>query len=640
MMDIKNILKKPLVFYILTLLFLETILCINVFQSIDSSFVYILLFDISFAFFITLLSTLWNKTINKWIIGILLGLLCLYFTAQILYYDFFKVFLSVYSIGNGGQVADFYKDIIQLIINNVIWIIICFIPLITYIIINKKLDIEKLNRKSILIHCATMIIAFITGYSLLYIPSDKLTTPKDIYKESIMNVTTVDQFGMITSLRLDIQSLIIKNDVPLDEPIINEEPETVYQPNIMNIDFDTLINNTENTTIKNMHQYFNSVTPTSKNEYTGMFEGNNLILITAEAFSPYAIDKDVTPTLYKLANEGFQFTNFYTPLWNVSTSDGEYVALQGLIPKAGTWSFRDSSDNYLPFTMGKQFEKLGYTTNAYHNHSYKYYGRDQSHPNMGYNYTGIGNGMNIKSQWPRSDLEMMQVTVDDYINEEHFHTYYMTVSGHTNYDWNGNSMASKNKKLVSDLDYSELAKGYLATQKELDKALEYLINRLEEKGILDKTLIAISADHYPYGLPIENYNELAGKTLEQDFELYENEFIIWSSSMTEPIVVDKLGCSLDIIPTLSNLLGLEYDSRLLMGTDLLSDSEPLVIFENKSFITDKVRYNARTGEVTWYVEEDQEYLKKMNNIVKNKIQYSKLILDNDYYRIVFNNDND
>lgn len=636
-MNIKEILKKPILYFILTLLFLEIILCINVFHCIDSSFIYILFFDLSFAYFLTLLSTIWKNRFNKWIIGFLLGLICLYFTAQILYYDFFKVFLSVYSIGNGGQVADFYKDIIQLIINNILWIIICFIPLFIYVISNKKMNTEKTNRKSVLIYSLSMILTFITGYSLLYLPSDKLTTPKDIYNESIMNVTTVDQFGMITSLRLDIQSLMIKEDIPLDNPIVNEEPEIVYQPNTMNIDFETLIKNTDNTTIKNMHQYFSSITPTSKNEYTGMFKGYNLILITAEAFSPYAINQEITPTLYKLANEGFQFKNFYTPLWNVSTSDGEYVALQGLIPKAGTWSFRDSSNNYLPLTMGKQFEKLGYTTNAYHNHSYTYYGRNKSHPNMGYKYTGIGNGMNIKSQWPRSDLEMMQVTVDDYINEEHFHTYYMTVSGHTNYDWSGNSMASKNKKLVSHLDKSELAKGYLATQKELDKALEYLINKLDEKGILDNTLIALSADHYPYGLPIENYNELAGKTLEKDFELFENEFIIWSSSMEKPIVVDKLGCSLDIIPTLSNLLGLEYDSRLLMGTDLLSDSESLVIFENKSFITDKVRYNSRTGEITWYVEEDQEYLKKMNNIVKNKIQYSKLILDNDYYRTVFNN---
>lgn len=34
----------------------------------------------------------------------------------------------------------------------------------------------------------------------------------------------------------------------------------------------------------------------------------------------------------------------------------------------------------------------------------------------------------------------------------------------------------------------------------------------------------------------------------------------------------------DILPTISNLLGLEYDSRLMVGQDILSDSEQLVCF--------------------------------------------------------------
>lgn len=352
---------------------------------------------------------------------------------------------------------------------------------------------------------------------------------------------------------------------------------------------------------------------------------------------PYAIDKDLTPTLYKLSNEGFQFRHFYTPLWQVSTSDGEYVALQGLIPESGTWSFKDSAKNSLPLTLGQQYKRLGYTTKAYHDHSYTYYGRNQSHPNLGYDFKAVGHGLNIKKQWPESDVEMIKKTVDEYINEDCFHTYYMTVSGHTNYSFTGNSMAYKNKKWVDHLNYSALAKGYLATQIELDKALEYLVDRLE-KGIANKTVIALSADHYPYGLPIKNYNELAGHQLENNFELYENSFLIWSGSMNEPIVVDKIGCSLDILPTLSNLLGLEYDSRLLMGTDLLSNSEPLVIFENKSFITDKVMYNAKTNETKWFNNqpEDLEYLKEINKRVKQKFDYSKKILDYNYYKYVFN----
>ena len=76
------------------------------------------------------------------------------------------------------------------------------------------------------------------------------------------------------------------------------------------------------------------------------------------------LDPERTPTLWKLSHEGIICDNFYTPLWGVSTSDGEYVTTTGLIPKPGVWSYSESSDNYMPFGFGNQFQKLGYRTLA------------------------------------------------------------------------------------------------------------------------------------------------------------------------------------------------------------------------------------------------------------------------------------
>ena len=585
---------------------------------------------------------MFKEKTNKRLMIPLLLMICIYYCGQLLYYDFFKAFMTVYSVGGGTQVLEFKNEIIDLFTRNIAWIIVSFIPFILFLIIKKKLHAVKFTKKQTIAYFCAFVASYVVSYGALYIPTSSTITALDVFKEKSISELSVEKLGLMTSLRLDVEAVLFGKDNNIIIDGDNNELEETVEYNTMNIDFDALINLSNDEKLKSMHQYFKSVTPTKKNDYTGMFEGYNLIVLTCEAFSPYAINKDVTPTLYKLATEGFVFNNFYTPLWNVSTSDGEYVALQGLIPKSGTWSFRDSSDNDLPFVLGQQYKKLGYTTNAYHNHTYTYYNRDQSHPNLGYNYVGIGNGLKIKSQWPRSDLEMMQKTVDEYINEEHFHTYYMTVSGHTNYTWIGNSMASKNKSLVKDLNYSELAKGYLATQKELDKAMEYLLQRLVETGKDKNTVIVMSADHYPYGLPYENYSELAGKKLEKNFELYENSFIIWSGSMEEPITVDKLGCSMDILPTVSNLMGLEYDSRLLIGTDLLSDSDPLVIFANKSFMTDKVKYNALTDTAEWLNghEEDTEYLKNMIQVVKQKFNISTQILDKNYYHYIKTTDED
>ena len=380
----------------------------------------------------------------------------------------------------------------------------------------------------------------------------------------------------------------------IDKEPAEDQPEPIYEPNILDIDFVQLIASETDDDIRDMHKYFSEVPPTNKNEYTGKYKGYNLILITAESFSPYAVHKDVTPTLYKMVHEGYNFTNFYTPIWEVSTLDGEYVACTSLLPKRGVWSLYFSGRISMPFTMGNQLRVLGYNTRAYHNHTYDYYRRDVSHPNMGYDYKGIGNGLEMSKAWPRSDLEMMEKTIPEYLNDEPFHTYYMTVSGHMQYNFMGNHMAIKNKELVKDLPYTEAGRAYMATQIEFDRAMEYLLNQLEEAGIAERTLIAISSDHYPYGLEKNELDDLAGHTLEKNFEFYKNTFILYTKGM-EPVTIDKPCSSLDIIPTLSNLLGLEYDSRLLMGRDIFSDSEPLVIFLNRSFITDKGRYDAEKG---------------------------------------------
>jgi len=286
--------------------------------------------------------------------------------------------------------------------------------------------------------------------------------------------------------------------------------------------------------------------------------------------------------------------------------------------------------------MGNQLKKLGYGTRAYHDHTYTYYSRDISHPNMGYIYKGVGNGLDMTKTWPESDLEMIEKTSDEYIGTTPFHAYYMTVSGHLRYSFDGNSMASKNKELVKALPYSNAVKAYLACNIEFDKAMEELITRLERAGIAEDTVIAISPDHYPYGLTIDEISELAGHPVESNFELYKGVFILWSKGMT-PVKVDKPSASMDILPTISNLMGVEYDSRLLMGSDILSDSSPLVIFSNWSWITDKASYNSKErkllladGETSATV--DKKYTSKIAKQVNNKFNYSTKILETDYYR--------
>lgn len=482
-------------------------------------------------------------------------------------------------------------------------------------------------------------------------------------------VSSAKQVGMLPSMILDVKFNVLgissepdfaaassvshikmdntQNSTSTQQPEISEAPAETekedrgnvvmedYSPNELQIEFN--MHETDEKLLA-MNNYFSSKQPTMKNEYTGMFKGKNLILITAEGWSGFVIDKERTPALYRMKTQGFDFKNFYTPIWNVSTSDGEYVATTGLVPKSGVWSYTQIADNSMPMAFGNQFARENYKTMAFHDHSYTYYNRDKSYPTMGYEYLAPGHGLNnITNQWPESDVEMIDETVPMYIDSSPFHIYYMSVSGHLEYNWGGNMMAYKNKAVTENLPYCEAVNAYLACQMEFEYALEDLINRLDEAGQLENTVIAISGDHYPYGLENSEYAQLRGiENMDTTFELYENDFILWCADMEKPITVEKYCSSLDIAPTLSNLFGLNYDSRLYMGKDILSDSEGMVVFMDRSFITDKVMYDANRQTATSLTGEEitEEYLLACLAEVSNMFEYSAGIIDTDYYAYI------
>lgn len=665
--------KYLLFYYILSLLFMEFILRMSVVENIFSSgLIFSIVFSIIIATLIYIVCSSFEDKTNYILTSVILGALGIVFSSQLIYFKFFRMFYTIYSFGNGSQVLEFWKDILSLLFQNILLIIMFFTPAILVMVLGQKFFSFKRTERSNKFSLMYLIIFLhIINLEAIYICGTEENSTYDLYFNNNYPLLSVEKLGLVTTMRLDLQRLIFgwspslevsatslsdsfdeekpystevtaptttdifATIVEIDEQIVDREMEEKVEYNTMDIDFDLLVSNEKEKTTRDMHEYFKNVKPTKKNEYTGKYKGYNLILITAEGFSRYAVNKDVTPTLYKLVNDGYKFTNFYNPVWGVSTSDGEYVACTGLIPKGGVWSFYHSSKNYMPFAMGNQLKKLDYKTLAYHNHTYTYYKRDVSHPNMGYDYKGVGNGLDVKNTWPESDLEMMEKTIPEYINSQPFHTYYMTVSGHMQYNFTGNYMSAKNKEYVKDLPFTEAGKAYIACQLELDRALEYLLSQLEEAGIADRTLIALSADHYPYGLNDEEIDDLSGHEVEKNFELYKSAFILYTKGMV-PVTIDKPCSSLDIVPTISNLFELEYDSRLLMGKDIFSDSEPLVIFSNRSFITDKGRYNSLTKEFipNEGVKIEEDYVKRISSIIKNKFYYSARILETDYYEKV------
>lgn len=639
------------VLWMFFIIYEEIIFSISVFNSIKSSG-YIILLSAMFAVILNLLTSIKRKisiVLSYIFMIIIIGI----FIAQFIYYNIYQAIISFYSATNAaGQILQFSTTILETAINKWYIMVLFVLPIIGLIILHRKdkVKFENVKLQQKLITIIIGLIAQITALiCIISTNTNEIYSSRNLYYNVNAPTISANKFGILTTMRLDLRRLLFgfeeKNTLVTGEGTLvkQEYIDREIQFNSLDIDWNNLINNETNPNITSIYEFMSKQEPSKKNEYTGMFEGKNLIVFVAEAFTDLAIDENITPTLYKLYSKGFQFDNLYTPLFPVSTADGEYMTDTSLIPKEGTWSLEKVEKNYMPYSYANVFEKLGYSSQAYHNHTATYYNRHKYLKGMGYDlYLAKGNGLEEKmnlNNWPSSDLEMIDVTTSDYLKEGEgkFLAYYMTVSGHLQYTPNGNKIVEKNWNYVEALDYSEKAKGYLASQIELDRAVELLIKRLEETGKLEDTVILISGDHYPYGLTLDEVNELSKEKRDDTFEKHHSTALIWNSEMKEPIKVEKISSSLDLLPTMLNLFGVEFESRLLMGRDILSDNDSLVIYSNRSFITGYGKYEALTNKFEPFGELDEGfnvdiYVKNISNVIYNKYQMSKLILENDFYR--------
>ncbi len=621
-------------------------------------------------------------------------------TTQIVYYNIFNCYYNWADITMAGEAAKDFSDMLgNGIVRSIFPMILVFLPFFVLAVFNKRFTfypVKKVPAKIPFLILSSLCLCFIVfSIGITANKSNGSAFYTYVYPDS---ENTYKNFGILTGSRLNIERLIFGNreggviidpDITIDGTIFtpntgtiggttggtgtgtdseSTQPPKVYGDNIMDIDFSTLINGEKKTSIKSLHTYFSSQEPTKQNEYTGMFEGKNLIFITLEGFCSKVINPELTPTLYKMSQEGFVFENYYCSVWSGSTITGEFANITGNMYMT-TDCFRKYTDHYQPFVLGNQLGSLGYNTAYYHGHTYDYYKRNQWVPNLGYDtYLGVGNGLEkledsegktMGRYWPNSDHEVAKVTINQYIDKQPFHVYYMSISGHANYNFlSGNKMCMwhKNEILEADLPYKYTAvQAYFACQLEVEYMLKELTEQLEAAGILDDTVFVMAPDHFPYG--IDDYPVDATYTKEEalgdlygldpngifnNLDLYRNSLIIWSSSMEEPVKVDKPCSAIDILPTVSNLFGLEYDSRLMMGKDIMSDAEPLVFIRSYGgsqycWVTRYGSYVPKLGfkKAEGYdVEEDalEKYVEQVNATVKQKWNIAKNLVDLDYYK--------
>lgn len=649
-------------------------LLLNLFNGLGlSGFFYKLFFGLSTGMLLGGIALFFRGSVQKIIVRVELFLIALLFIVQCLIRKEFQVYFPLRTVfGNvTGVVGNYSSDLFSSILAGLPVILLFFLPLVLYWIM-----MVRSRRHSFVVRVRRIFAFELIVISLLCWSMGKLALAiggdSGSYKSDFEITSSSDTLGLLTGFRLSEKYVLFGDDAAdsfddLDafasiatEPIDTPEPtqqaqelvpvatEEPYGYNTMGFDFAKMNEDETDEDIIAINTYLSTLTASRENDYTGLFEGKNLILICAEALSDVFIDPQLTPTLYRLSHNGFYFSQAYQPSWGGSTSAGEYSFLMGLIPTNSADTMKDIAYNNNYFTMGSQLNRLGYTSICYHNGKYTYYDRNITHMNLGYDqFIAHGNGLELLAGGYPNDEDMISKTLDTYIDQQPFSIYYMTCDGHKPYDNNSDSRVSEHLQQVISVygdRYQQNTMNYICYQLELEDALTTLVAKLEAAGIADDTVICICADHYPYGLNSNGANyvsDLYGYEPQHPWERDRNAIIIWSGSLenTDRDMACEISApvySLDIVPTLSNLFGVEYDSRLLVGRDVFSDEPAVAVWKDGSWVSERGRYDA--DEKMYYpitpMSDDDAYVAQMCASAKYKRTFSQLVKNTDYYQYI------
>ena len=389
------------------------------------------------------------------------------------------------------------------------------------------------------------------------------------------------------------------------------------------------------TALKEFNEFYADTKAPEKNEYTGIFEGKNILVIHGESIQNFLIGlkfngQEVTPNINKLANKGMYFNNFYSQVSIGTSSDTEFTFNTSLMPASIGTAFSDYADKEFISTP-KLLKEKGYYTFAMHANNGEYWNRRVMHKNLGYDHLYAKDEYIIdeKIGLGLSDVSFLRQTIEKLkvIKEEHKNYYgtIITLSNHTPFsdtdkygefpvDWKETVTVDGQTKEISH-SYMEGTKlgDYLKSAHYADYALGLFFEALEKEGLLDNTVIVFYGDHdarlpgddferlYNYDITTdEEYDEEDPRFIYFDSYRYELNrkvpFIIWSPEHPElNQTFDYTMGMYDVMPTLGNMFG--FYNKYQLGHDIFNTKEDnMVIFPSGNWLTKDMYYNSQKEE--------------------------------------------
>ncbi len=371
----------------------------------------------------------------------------------------------------------------------------------------------------------------------------------------------------------------------------------------------------------------NKVETKTVNTHTGQFEDKtNVVYITAESLDDIAIDETLTPTLYKMSQDGIFFENYYNLTNNTNAS--EFSSLTSVHPPIDNSHLEDFSGtiNSLP----NLFNEEDFCTFSFHLNRANYYARDEVYSNIyDFKYSYFSEQLYPEATLndARDELlfELSTKLIEEQDCEKNF-TYYMSYYGHASYDIETRPSAESDFEYVNSIypDNDQYLNAYLAYQVSLDKMLEQMIEYYTQQGLIEDTIFIVIADHYPYELgdPEHKTGEYSDPFLNQSFngsayETYNVPFFIYDPTQKLDNNQEYLS-NVDVLPTIADLFDLEYEYS--EGKSAFDNSEAGVIkwlgVENFGILSEDTVYPSDnpTEETLAEVEEDKIQAAKLYSL--------------------------
>lgn len=436
---------------------------------------------------------------------------------------------------------------------------------------------------------------------------------------------------------------------------------------------------------RTFREYYEQEKEVTKNKYTNIFKGKNVIAIHAESMQTFLIntkfnDQYVVPNLRKLSQEGLYFSNFYAQESVGTSSDSEFTYSTSLMPASSGTVFVNYFEREYD-TLQKQLKKKGYYTFSMHGNNCSFWNRSTTYKSIGYDdfYCHkksfeiddvVGLGLSDKSFFKQS------IPIISKIKDEHknFYGTMIMLSNHTPFNDKGEAysdfdVSMKYEKVNEETGGKELATApymegtklgyYFKSAHYADEAIGQLIDDLDKNNLLEDTVVIIYGDHDAKLKKSEynrfyNYNPNTDGILDkedpnyQEVDYYSYElnrkvpFIIWTKDKQLKKEIKTVMGMYDVMPTLGNMFG--FDTPYALGHDIFSTKDNIVVFPDGNWLTNKIYYNHSKEEVkllntidtvtTDYIQEKDKYAEKILAISNSIIVYDLIKKTNETKNLV------